>query len=164
MAARQHNKIFDDLVKGQGKGQKLRRKLVANKERNWLLALTLHSFEKLDANASLTDIERTIVDACRQNGLGDVELKEHGRFFRTMPAQAKRDFFPTKFAAFTPQTNYTKEDLNADLPNIRRAILSMRNVTNVDVEAVHTGRASESDFPMPSKEVIKEHGGAMFSR
>jgi hypothetical protein len=78
-----------------------------------------------------------------------------------MPAQTKRDLFPTKFAAFTPQTNYTKADLTADLPTVRSAILSMPNVTNVDVEAVHAGRASSSDFPMPSKEVMKQHGGAM---
>src|SRR2546430_16588935 len=100
MAGRDRNKIFDDLVKGQGKGQKLRRKLSANKERNWLLALTLHSFEKLEANGPLTDIERTIVEAFRQHGYADEELKEHGRFFHIMPAQAKRDLFPTKFAAF----------------------------------------------------------------
>src|SRR2546421_4007472 len=37
----------------------------------------------------------------------------------------------------------------------------MRNVTNIDVPAIHAGRAVESDYPLPRRDVLREHAGAM---
>jgi hypothetical protein len=162
MSARPPEKILDSLVKNKGKEAKMRRKLVVNKDRNWLLALILHSFEKLDANAALTDLDKIFVEAFRQNGFKDEELKQQGRLYRQMPAQLRSDIFPDKFAQLTAQSKFTVQDLKQDAPNIVKAVLSMKNVTNVDVQAVHTGAAHPTEFPMVSKEVLKAHGAAMF--
>src|SRR5437667_5891775 len=43
MVARPPERIADDIVQKKGRGASVRRKLAANKERNWLLALTLNT-------------------------------------------------------------------------------------------------------------------------
>lgn len=162
MPARPPEKILDSLEKKQGKEAKMRRKLVANKDRNWLLALILHSFDKFDANVDQTDLGKTFVDAFRKNGFTDDEIKQQGRLYRKMSAQLRNEIFPSKFAQLTHQSKFTLQDLKQDAPNIVKAVLSMKNVTNVDVQAIHTGAAHPSEFPMVSKEVLKEHGAAVF--
>jgi hypothetical protein len=161
MPAQNPTKILEGIVQGRGREAKVRRKLVANKERNWLLGLTLNSFAKLDANASLTDLDQSIVHAFRQHQFTDEELKEHGRLYQQLPEQTRRDLFPGKFAGLTPRTIYAIQDLRQDAPNIVRSVLSMRNVENIDVEAIHAGRAHIRDFPPISRDVLQEHGGAM---
>jgi hypothetical protein len=47
MSARSPQIIFESIVRKQGKNAKLRNKLSANREWNWLLRLVLHSFAKL---------------------------------------------------------------------------------------------------------------------
>lgn len=161
MPARAPEKILESLVQGQGKEAKLRRKLTANRERNWLLAVYLQAFAKLNDNAPLTDLEKEIVDAFRQHGFSDPELKQQGRLYRQMPAQLRNDLFPGKFAGMDAKTKYTFSDLKADAPNIVKSVLSMPNVTNVNVKAIHAGTAHPSEFPMVSKNVLQEHGAAM---
>src|SRR6266536_763538 len=46
------------------------------------------------------------------------------------------------------------------MPNIVKSVLSMPNVTNVNVEAIQAG-ADPSDFPMVSRNVLQHHGAAM---
>src|SRR5205823_6863734 len=79
-----------------------------------------------------------------------------------MPAQVRNDMFPGKFAAMNAQTKFTFSDLRADSPTIVKSVLSMPNVTNVNVEAIHAGEAHPSDFPMVPKNVLQHHGSAMF--
>jgi hypothetical protein len=152
--------ILDEVVKGQGKQAKYRRKLVANKERNWLLALTLNSFAKADEGKTLSDVERAVVDAFRSAGLEE-DVREHGRLYKQLPEQARRDFFPGKFAGFKTDTSYTAADLKADLPQIEKALLSQPNAVDIDVQAIHAGRAHERDFPGPSKEVLSQYGSGL---
>ena len=162
MPARAPEKILEDLVKGQGKEAKLRRKLTANRERNWFLALYLNSCGKLATNTSLTDLDEIIVNAFHQHGFTDEELKLHGRLYQQIPEQTRRDLFPGKFATFNPQTEYTMSDLKGDAPNIVKSVLSMPNVANVNVGAIHAGAVHPSEFPMVPKNVLQEHGAAMF--
>ncbi len=157
---RKRQQILDEVVKGQGKSAKLRRKLVKNKERNWFLALTLNSFAKAEEGTPLTDLESVIVEAFRKGGLEE-DLKEHGRLYKQLPEQARRDFFPGKFAGFNTKTKYTAQELKADLPQIERAILSQPNVVDIDVQAIHAGNAHERDFPTPSKQVLSEYGSGI---
>jgi hypothetical protein len=162
MPARKPEKILEDLEKSQGKGAKLRRKLTANNKRNWLLALTLHSFAKLNENAPLSDLEQSLVDAFLRHGFSSADLKQQGQLHRKISAQLRNDMFPEKFARLNTQTKYTFSDLKADAPNIVQSILSMPNVANVNVEAIHAGTAHPSDFPMVPKHILQEHGAAMF--
>jgi hypothetical protein len=69
MSGREPTTILKSVIEGQGRGAKLRSKLVANKEQNWLLALTLNSFAKQVANTPLTDLEQIIVDTFHKEGL-----------------------------------------------------------------------------------------------
>jgi len=140
----------------------LSRKLSANKERNWLLALTLNSFNKLAANVKLSDLDQLIVDAFRTNGFRDEELKQQGLVYQELSKQARTEMFPDRFAQMAPHTTYTMRDLQQDAPKIVESVLAMPNVTNVDVQSIHAGIASRKDFPMVSKDVLIKHGGAMF--
>jgi hypothetical protein len=161
MPARPFDRIVDSIVKQEGPGAKMRRKLAANREQNWLLALTLNSFAKLTTNAPLSDLEQSIVDAYRKNGFTDEQLKQHGRAYLNMPAQARRDIFPGKFAQLTPEQRYTMQDLRNDAPAIVSKVLSMPNVTKIDVEAVHAGTAHLREFVTASRSVVQEHGSAL---
>ena len=98
MAARKPDDILDGIVKQKGKDAKFRRKLAANKGRNWLLGITLNSFAKLDEGAPLSDLDNALVGAYRKNGFSDDELKTQGRLYRKMPAQLRDEVFPGKFA------------------------------------------------------------------
>jgi len=158
---REKGKILDEIVNGKGKQAKFRRKFAKNKERNWLLALTLNSFAKVDEGESLSDVENAIVEAAREKGLGEDEIKEHGRLYKQLPEQARRDFFPGKFAQFNTKTQYTADELKADLPSIEESILRQPNAVNIDVEAIHAGTAHERDFPEPSREVLAEYGSGI---
>jgi hypothetical protein len=68
MAARPPERILDDIAQKKGRGAPVRRKLAANKERNWLLARTLNSFAKFAENAQLTDLEQSIITASGRTG------------------------------------------------------------------------------------------------
>jgi hypothetical protein len=162
MSARTPEKILESLVKNQGKESKLRRKLAANTERNWYLALMLNSFARLDEGKPLTDLDKIFVEAFRKNGFKDEELKQQGRIYRNAPAQLRGEIFPGKFANLTAQTQYTLGNLKEEAPNIVKSTLNMKNVTNVDVHAVHAGTAHRAEFPMVSREVLRTHGGAVF--
>ena len=154
-------KILDEMVHGKGKQGKFRRKFAKNKERNWLLSLTLNSFAKVDEGESLSDVESAVVKAARDKGLSDEEIKENGRLYKQLPEQARKDFFPGKFAQLNTKTKYTANELKKDLPGIEEAILRQPNAVNIDVEAIHAGTAHERDFPEPSKEVIAEYGSGI---
>ena len=119
MPARAPEKILEDLVKGQGKEAILRRKLTANRERNWFLALYLNSCGKLATNTSLTDLDEIIVNAFHQHGFTDEELKLHGRLYQQIPEQTRHDLFPGKFATFDPQTKYTINEQPAVFTDFR---------------------------------------------
>ena len=162
MPARPRERILNSIVTRQGPGIKVSRKLAANKERNWLLALTLNSFNKLAANVQLSDVDRLIVDAFRRNGFSDDELKQHGLVYQGISKQTRTEMFPERFAQMAPHTTYTMKDLQQDAPKIVESVLAMPNVTNVDVQSIHAGIASRKDFPMVSKDVLREHAGAMF--
>ncbi|MEW6497799.1 MAG: hypothetical protein AB1589_35655, partial [Cyanobacteriota bacterium] len=123
------SKLFmEGLAKGIGKDQnrgvKLRRYLIANKEHNWLLALMLNSCTKLSANASLTDLEKIVIDAFRNNGFSDDELKEYSRLYQEIPEQTRREIFPEKFVRISTQTQYDLKQLQADLPKIQELAIS----------------------------------------
>jgi hypothetical protein len=105
-------------------------------------------------------VEGAVVDAFRKAGL-EADVREHGRLYKALPDQARRDFFPGKFGGFTTATSYTAADLKADLPVLEKAILSQPNAVDIDVKAIHEGRAHERDFPSPSKEVLSQYGSGL---
>jgi hypothetical protein len=162
MPARSAERIMMSIVTQEGQGAKMYRKFCANRERNWLLALSLNTFAKLATNAQLSDLEQSMVNAFRKNGFSDEELKLHGRVYGQIPGQIRTKMFPDRFAKMTPKSAYTMKNLQQDAPNIVSSVLAMRNVTNVDVQAIHAGTASRKDFPMVTRDVLKEHGSAMF--
>ena len=161
MAARPTDRILDDLVKNTGRGAPLRKKLVANKSRNWFLAIVLHSCAKYATGAELTDLEKLVVTSFRKSGLTDEEIKQHGEIDRKVPQQLRGEMFPRRFAQLDVKQSYSMKDLANDAPEILKTVLEMPNVTQVDVPAIHAGTAELRDFPMPSREVQREHAGSM---
>jgi hypothetical protein len=161
MPRRDPNKILADLVNGQGKGAKAQRKLKANKERNWLLAVTLNSFSKLNSGAALSDLETVIVDAFRRNGFSDAEMMSHGELYDRLSAQERAAFFPGKYAKLKRETDYTINDLRADLPGVERNILAGENATDIDVAAIHAGGAFLGDFPLARLDTVRDYGSGI---
>jgi hypothetical protein len=154
-------RILAGIVKAEGRGAKQRRKLAANRERNWLLALTLRSFARVAAGQPLSDLEATIVDAFRANGYSDRELAQQGRLYEQLPADVRRDLFPARFAGLAAQTPYTTRQLQADAPAIVQAVLAMPNVTRIDADAIHAGKSHLRELPPVGRDVQAQHGGAM---
>ena len=161
MPARTPERILASIVKQEGREAKVRRKLTANRDRNWLLGLTLNSFAKLTANAQLSDLEQTIIDTYRRHGFSDEQLKQHGRMYLDMPEQVRHEIFPDKFAQLTPGQRYSKQDLRNDASTIVSNVLSMPNVTRIDVQAIHAGNANLREFALAPKAVVQTHGVAM---
>lgn len=161
MAARPPERILETIIKKEGKGATIHRKFAVNKERNWLLALTLNCFAKLASNNQLTDLEQSIVTAFQNNGFTDNELKKHGQLYEKMPDNIRKDFFPGKFAQLTPRKKYTFQDLEEDAPKIVKSVLDRPNVLKVDVPAIHAGTATLRDFPDLPSNILMEHAGAM---
>jgi hypothetical protein len=118
MAARPPERILDDIAQKKGRGAPVRRKLAANKERNWLLALTLNSFAKFAENAQLTDLEQSIVTAFRKNGFSDDEIKQQGAINKRIPKQMRNDIFSGKFAQLDAKKSYSFKDLEQDADGI----------------------------------------------
>jgi hypothetical protein len=162
MSGREPTTILKPIIEGQGRGAKLRSKLVANKEQNWLLALTLNSFAKLAANTPLSDLEQIIVRTFREKGFNDNDFKQHARLYQQIPDKMRSEIFPEKFARLNPETKYEYgiNELKADLPSIERAILAKPNVRNMDVQAIHAKTASVRDYPKISQDVLKQYGSA----
>jgi hypothetical protein len=154
-------RILDGIVTAQGRGAKQRRKLAANRERNWLLALTLRSFARRAAGQRLSDLETLLVDAFRANGYSDRELAEQGRLYERLPADVRREIFPARFAGLAPDAPYTTRQLQGDAPAIVQAVLAMPNVTQVDADAIHAGATHLRDVPTVGRDVLAKHGGGM---
>jgi hypothetical protein len=138
------SKLFlDGLTKGiakdQNRGVKLRRDLVATKEHNWLLAIMLNSCAKVSANASLTDLERIVIDAFRKNGFSDEDIQEHGRLSQQISEQTRREIFPEKFSRLNTQTQYDLKQLQADLPKLQElAVSNLQSLESVDLQSIQT--------------------------
>ena len=160
MTGRPMNKIFDEIVEQRGKQGKLGRKLRVNRERNWLLALTLNSYAKVDAGQPLNDLDTLISRTFDSAGFGDT-LREQARLYRTMSATSRRELFPGTFAELEPTSDYDLEKLRADLPDLDKAVRAMPNAVDIDVAGIHKGRLHRGDVQRPSKEVRRLHAGEL---
>ncbi|WP_206313335.1 hypothetical protein [Streptomyces coryli] len=135
--------------------------MARNKDRNWLLAVILHSCAKHAEGAKLSDLEQSIVTAFRKNGFTDAQIKSHGQVDQRIPQDLRNELFPAKFAQLDVKQSYTLADLGRDAPDLVRTTLAMPTVTQIDVPAIHQGTATLADFPLPSRSVLREHAAAM---
>jgi hypothetical protein len=161
MAGRPPERILNDILQKKGRGAPVRRKLVVNKQRNWLLALMLNSFAKFADNGDLTDLEESIVTAFRKNGFSDEEIKQQGSMNDRIPQQVRDEIFPRKFAQLNRKKSYSFKDLGKDADDIVESTLAMPNVARVDVPAIHAGEATIRDFPLVPRSVLREHASEM---
>jgi len=160
MTGRPMNRIFEEITEQRGKQGKLGRKLRMNRERNWLLALTLNSYAKADAGLPLNDLDSIITTAFDTSGLGDT-LREHGRFYASMSTGTRKELFPGTFATMDPSADYTLEDLRRDLPGLDDAVRAMPNAVDIDVAGVHAGLIHRGDVVRPSREVRRQYAGEL---
>ena len=131
--------LAKEVAKDQSRGVKLRRYLIANKEHNWLLAIMLNSCAKVSANAPMTDLEKIVIDAFRNNGLTDDEIKENGRLYQQISEQTRREIFPEKFLRLNTQTQYDLKQLQADLPKIQEiAVSNLSSGESIDLQNIQT--------------------------
>ena len=158
MARRTSDVILQGLITGQGKEAKLRRRLELGQARNWLLALTVHAFEKLAARTPLTDLDTGLLNAYRQQGFSDDQLTAQGRLFSRLPRETRRAIFPGTFAELTPTTRYTLSDLRTDAPRLAASVRRMPTVSVIDSHAVHTGQVDFRTVLSSTNEVWGAHG------
>jgi hypothetical protein len=157
MAPRPPEQILNEILQRKGKGAVMRRKLAANRPRNWLLALTLHSFTKFADGVPLTDLEQSIVTGFQHNGFSNAEIKQHGQAAKAIPQQVRKELFPDRFARLRPgQDGYSMADLKNDVAEIVKSFRAMPNVVDVDVEAIHAGRATRAEF-RTDRATLREH-------
>jgi hypothetical protein len=161
VVTRPPERIVDDIVQKKGRGASVHRKLAANKERNWLLALTLNSFAKFAENAQLTDLEQSIVTAFRKNGFSDQEIRQQGGIKKRIPQQMRDEIFPGKFAQLDTKKSYSFKDLGQDAGGIVKSVLAKPNVTDLDVQAIHAGQATLRDFLPVDRSVLRENASEM---
>ncbi|MGB8381807.1 MAG: PASTA domain-containing protein [Dermatophilaceae bacterium] len=160
MNHRPMSRILDEVSHERGKQAKLGRKLRANRERNWLLALTLNTFAKAADDLPTNDLDSIILAAFEAEGLGG-EVKEHGRMYAGMSPQLRQELFPGSFGMLPDHADYTLADLASDLPGLDEAVRSMPNATDIDVVGVHEGRVHLADTPRPRRSVIARHGSEL---
>lgn len=163
MAARPMDRIFDGMVRGAGSGAPLRRKLVANRDRNWLTALLLHSFSKFAEGAELSDLERSVVDAFRENRFTDDEIKQYGRLERRLPADLRGRIFPERFAQLDVKQSYSMADLERDASGILQSFLAMPTVTQVDFGSILREETTPADYRLPPVSVLREHASSVLA-
>lgn len=161
MTARTPERILTDLLANTGRAAQLRRKLAANQPRNWMLALTLHSFSRFAEHAELSDLEAGIIKAFKDNGYTDKELTKQGELAMKLPSALRKELFPPRFAALSRESRFTNDDLRAAAPGIVQSVLGQPNVTVVDVEGIHAGSLTLGDVRMPSQEVLRHHASSM---
>jgi hypothetical protein len=161
MVARPPERILDDIIQNKGRGSSVHRKLAANKQRNWLLALTLNSFAKFAENVQLTDLEQSIIAAFQKDGFSDQEIRQQGGIGKRIPQQMRDEIFPGKFAQLDTKKSYSFKDVEQDADGIVKQVLAMPNVTKPDVQAIHAGEATLRDFPLVDRRVLQETGSGM---
>jgi hypothetical protein len=159
-AQRPPDEILKSFIANRGKEARLRRKLTANRQQNWLLALTLHSFAKATENAALTDLEQSLVEPFRHRGFSDMNIRALGNGYRELPESVRHELFPEKFGALTPTTSYSFADLKSDAPTLTSRFLSAPNVSDVDVHALHTGVTRPRDAMNLSTAVLHQFGSS----
>ncbi len=157
MKNRPMSAILDEVTNQRGKQAKLGRKLRVNRERNWLLAVTLNTFAKAAHGVPPNDLDAIILAAYEAEGLGG-EVKEHGRLYAGMSSQLRQELFPGSFGTLPEHADYTLADLTRDLPALDEAVRSMPNATDIDVVGVHEGRVHLADTPRPRRSVTAQHG------
>lgn len=158
MTPRSPRSVLSDIVERRGRGEQAHDKLVVNRDRNWLLGLTLHSFAKAADGKPLSDVEEHIVSTYRHNGFTDDEISEQAQLWRELSDDARAKMFPERFAQLSDDEDYTQQSLADDAQSIVDMVHSMPATTQWDVDALMDGRATLRDFPLPGKSVIREHG------
>ncbi|MGV1009077.1 MAG: PASTA domain-containing protein [Dermatophilaceae bacterium] len=160
MSTRPMSTILAEVSRERGKQGKLGSKLRANRERNWLLALTLNTFAKAAAGVPANDLDAIILAAFEAQGLGG-EVKEHGRLYAGMSPELRQELFPSRFGTLAEHADYTVADLTRDLPGLEEAVLAMPNATDIDVVGVHEGRVHLGDTARPRRSVVAQHGSEL---
>lgn len=158
---RPSDRILSDLAGDTGRGHILHQKLTANRERNWLLALTLHACSKLRVGLALSACERVIIDALRESGLGRARLEEHGRLYTEMNRAVREAFFPQRFAALDVDTDVGFRDLDAWLPRIQKEMLAKENALVLDAGLLLDGTISIASLPPIPPEVLAAFAGGV---
>ena len=131
---------WDDVLVGQGRAAKKRSKLVANRHRNWLIAVTTLACAKAKANQSLSDLEQHIVKSLRSKEVGERLISAMAHVHAVTPAAQKRLVFPDRFAELKTTDSISFSDLAKEAPDLVRQTLQGPNVRVLDIDAIHAGR------------------------
>src|SRR4051794_16135703 len=101
MSTPTQEQIFADFLAGTGRSGRLRRKLAVNQHRNWLLALTLHSFARHAQQAKLSDLEAGIIKGFKQHGYDDAALARYGQFALKLNDAVRAELFEPEYAGLS---------------------------------------------------------------
>jgi hypothetical protein len=130
---------WDEAIRGEGRGLRLRRKLEAGKERNWLLALTAVACAKAEQRKPLTDLDQHLVNAMRK-AHGDDLVRAFAHVHKSTPVGIRSRFFTDRFANLTLDSSITLSELEKMAPEISEQHLRAAHVRPLDLDAVRSGR------------------------
>lgn len=157
MARNTSERVLNEMVQGTGRGSILKNRLVANRDRNWFLALTLHAFAKKQSGGDLSDLESTIISAYSDNGFTEEDIAAQADLWHALPDEEKSALFPEKYANLADDESYSLQDLGGDADDIITAMEAMPITTKIDVDAILDESATARDFPTPPNSVLHQY-------
>ena len=136
---------WNEAIEGVGRGAKMRRKFVANRQCNWLLALCFLACAKRSADKQLSDLETRLVASMLQSGVGEPLIAAMAHGHRATPAALKHEIFSDRFAKLDVDDAVSFADLAQMAPGIVAGILGQPNVKDLDIAKIHAGPALLKD-------------------
>jgi hypothetical protein len=128
---------WEETIKGVGRGAKARRKFVANRPRNWLLALDFLACAKQVAGKELSDLEAHLVHTLLASKVGEPIIHAMAQAQQATPAALRHEVFPDRFAALDIADTVRFADLAQLAPGIVADVLGQPNVRNLDIAKLH---------------------------
>jgi hypothetical protein len=152
---------WDQIVKQQDRGAYTRRKLVANRHRNWLVALAAHACAKAQGRARLSDLEEHLVQTLREASHKTNLVAAFAHLQSATPPNMKSEIFPTGFDGLIAAKSVTFADLGRMAPDLAKGVVKAPNTKNLDITAIHSGKVKLRDQIRVPRSVLRTHASSL---
>jgi hypothetical protein len=128
---------WDEVIAANTRrGVRMRRKFVANRNRNWLLALYFLAAAKSRSDRKLSDLEAHLVRTLRASSVGERLIEDLARAHARTPAKLRSQIFGERFARLDVSDSVTFADLGQFAEQIVLDTLKQPNVRDLDIRKV----------------------------
>lgn len=152
---------WDQIVTRQGRGAYTRRKLVANRHRNWLIALAAHACAKAKASARLSDLEEHLVQTLQKASSKIDLIGGFAHIQSTTPPEVKIEIFPDGVDRLSATDSVTFAALGRLAPNLVAGTIGAPNANTLDIHAIHSGRVRLREQIKSSPGILRVHASSL---